>query len=57
MSSVDDGILYKGGNLRALRAFEALDRSISRTLTGRVRDANRLATRVKLDPVMRKRGR
>lgn len=57
MSSVDDTVLFKGGNLRALRSWEALERSISRNLTGRVRDANKLATKTKLDPVMRKRGR
>lgn len=55
MSTQDPGGLYTGSSGRVALAWTRLQGAVSVVLPRRVRDANRLAQKVKLDPMMRKR--
>lgn len=56
MSNVDEGVLYRGGNYKAEKAWQSVQIAVSRTLPGRLRAANKLAQKTKMSPMMRKRG-
>lgn len=55
MSSTDPGGLYTGASGRVALSWTRLQGAVSIVLPRRVRDANKLAQKVKLDPTMRKR--
>ena len=55
MSTQDPGGLYTGSSGRVALAWGRLQGAVSIVLTKRVRGANKLAQKVKLDPTMRKR--
>lgn len=55
MSTQEPSGLGSNANGRVLLSWGRLQGAVSVTLPKRVRDANRLAQKVKMDPTMRKR--